>query len=196
MLSRGYNHRGGCACRFCQPRRAGETLPTTADLISVEGTSHSYTHPTTCPVCGEAVFLFMSEHGGRVFFDELGPPWPKHSCTNAALAAPLAMSTSTNDQVLTRRYAWQKAGWLPITEVLVEFASIDSVRLRGWHGGKQFAACIHLSELHELTDPIAELACSPIHARRTVTGVYEVTFLSSDIRPRMVTAVPDDTSRS
>lgn len=194
MLSRGYNHRGGCACRFCQPSKAGETIPTTADLISVEGSHHSYTLPTTCPVCGEAVFFFISQHCGRVFFDELGPPWPKHPCTNDALAAPLATSASANNQVLSRRYAWQEAGWHPITEVLVE-ANRDSIRLRGLHNGKQLAVCILLSELDSLSDPVAELACSPIHARHTVTGVYEVAFLSSDIRPRMVAAVPDDTGR-
>jgi len=193
MLSRGYNHRGGCVCRFCLPSKAGKTLPPTADLISVGGSSHSYTRPITCPVCGEAVF-FMSAHGGRVIFDELGPPWPKHSCTDTALAKPLATSTTANDHVMTRRYAWQEAGWLPVTEVLVE-ASNDSVRLSGFHDGKQLAVSILLSELHYLPDPVAELACSQIHARHTVTGVYEVAFLGSDIRPKLVSAVTDDTGR-
>lgn len=35
----------------------------------------------TCPVCGQSVFFYESPFGGRVFFDELGPPWPKHPCT-------------------------------------------------------------------------------------------------------------------
>lgn len=35
-----------------------------------------------CPVCGESVFYYQNEHGSRVFFDELGPPWPKHPCTD------------------------------------------------------------------------------------------------------------------
>ncbi|MCF4127899.1 hypothetical protein [Methylobacterium sp. SyP6R] len=34
-----------------------------------------------CPVCYEPVFFFMAANGGRVFFDDLGPPWPKHGCT-------------------------------------------------------------------------------------------------------------------
>ena len=34
-----------------------------------------------CPVCGDPVFFFMAANGGRVFFDDLGPPWPKHGCT-------------------------------------------------------------------------------------------------------------------
>jgi hypothetical protein len=27
------------------------------------------------------VFLYQNELGSRVYFDELGPPWPKHPCT-------------------------------------------------------------------------------------------------------------------
>jgi hypothetical protein len=34
----------------------------------------------TCPICGADVFFFQNELGSRVFFDELGPPWPKHPC--------------------------------------------------------------------------------------------------------------------
>ncbi len=35
-----------------------------------------------CPVCGDAVYFYANEHGSRVFFDDLGPPWPKHPCTD------------------------------------------------------------------------------------------------------------------
>lgn len=43
---------------------------------------YSYTIPNaTCPVCDASVFFYQSPFGGRVFFDELGPPWPKHPCT-------------------------------------------------------------------------------------------------------------------
>lgn len=37
-----------------------------------------------CPVCGEPVFYYQNERGSRVFFDELGPPWPKHPCTDSS----------------------------------------------------------------------------------------------------------------
>jgi hypothetical protein len=33
-----------------------------------------------CPVCGEKVFFYQNDHGSKVWFDELGPPWPKHPC--------------------------------------------------------------------------------------------------------------------
>lgn len=34
----------------------------------------------TCPVCGAAVYFYKNEAGSRVYFDEMGPPWPKHPC--------------------------------------------------------------------------------------------------------------------
>src|SRR4051812_38741158 len=43
----------------------------------------SYVNPNArCPVCGASVYFYQSPFGGRVFFDELGPPWPKHPCTD------------------------------------------------------------------------------------------------------------------
>jgi hypothetical protein len=34
-----------------------------------------------CPVCGASVYFYSNEFGSRVYFDEVGPPWPKHPCT-------------------------------------------------------------------------------------------------------------------
>ncbi|MGB0851431.1 MAG: hypothetical protein ACPGTP_09290, partial [Bacteroidia bacterium] len=50
----------------------------------------SYTNPNAkCPVCNASVYYYESEHGGKVFFDELGPPWPKHPCTDRSLEKSL-----------------------------------------------------------------------------------------------------------
>src|SRR5688572_753872 len=37
-----------------------------------------------CPRCGVSVFFYTNRYGSRVFFDSLGPPWPKHPCTDNA----------------------------------------------------------------------------------------------------------------
>ncbi len=45
--------------------------------------SESYVNPNAyCPVCGDKVFFYKSPFGGRVFFNDLGWPWDKHSCTD------------------------------------------------------------------------------------------------------------------
>lgn len=33
-----------------------------------------------CLHCGKAVFFYRNDQGSRVFFDEIGHPWPKHGC--------------------------------------------------------------------------------------------------------------------
>jgi hypothetical protein len=43
--------------------------------------SDSYTNPNaTCPICRAKVFYYESPFGGKVYFDHMGPPWPKHPC--------------------------------------------------------------------------------------------------------------------
>jgi hypothetical protein len=58
-------------------------------LVEV-GSPASLTIPNAkCPVCGCRVFFYQNEYGSRVFFDDLGPPWPKHPCTdNSWYASP------------------------------------------------------------------------------------------------------------
>ena len=38
------------------------------------------TWPTSCSSCSAEVFYFSCNHGSKVFFDDLGPPWPIHDC--------------------------------------------------------------------------------------------------------------------
>jgi hypothetical protein len=35
-----------------------------------------------CPVCNERVYYYQNAYGSRVFFNDLGWPWPKHECTD------------------------------------------------------------------------------------------------------------------
>jgi len=55
------------------------------DISSDYGPTARLIRPNAkCPVCGAPVFFYQNEFGSRVFFDELGPPWPKHPCTDNA----------------------------------------------------------------------------------------------------------------
>lgn len=78
----------------------------------------SYVNPNArCPVCDASVYFYQSPYGGRVFFDELGPPWRKHPCTDnpdmrqhfssaasrarffiGATALPSALDSDTDEQ--------------------------------------------------------------------------------------------------
>lgn len=185
MSSRGHNHPSYCSCGFCQSRGQANENQVTTDLISVVGKPYSYTIPIPCPICGSAVFLYQSEHGGKVFFDELGPPWSKHPCTNRARAAPL---TASDQPLPTRRYAWQEAGWLPVTDVRVERISSTHLRLSGTHNAQLLTVYIQVTTFPASADPVAEIVHSPIHARKTVDGALELAFLTQDLRPGLIEA--------
>ncbi|TPL71391.1 hypothetical protein [Mesorhizobium sp. B2-3-15] len=45
-----------------------------------------------CPVCAASVFYYQNDRGSRVFFDDLGPPWPKHPCTDNPTRSASAIS--------------------------------------------------------------------------------------------------------
>lgn len=45
--------------------------------------SENFVDPNAyCPVCGAKVFYYENSSGSRVFFNDLGWPWPKHGCTD------------------------------------------------------------------------------------------------------------------
>jgi hypothetical protein len=47
---------------------------------SYRGSWDSFTHPTKCRDCGGRCYFYQNQNGSKVFFDSLGPPWPKHFC--------------------------------------------------------------------------------------------------------------------
>lgn len=94
-------------------------------------TYESYINPNAlCPVCGASVFFYQTPNGGRVFFDELGPPWPKHPCTDNSSVPKNTGTTSTPSfgSGNTHIYNWQKEGWNPF---FINFVSgIDNFILK------------------------------------------------------------------
>jgi hypothetical protein len=71
-----YNHADDCDCGF-----GGDTGGGGWSYVreSWQYRDDDSSHPTTCPLCGAAVF-FVRHNGGSVWFEELGPPWDKHGC--------------------------------------------------------------------------------------------------------------------
>ena len=81
MSCNGFNHPPDCTCGWggVFHSKSGEHFYG-PDFWSRE---HSHTNPNAhCPVCGALVFFYRSPENGRVFFESLGPPWPKHPCTS------------------------------------------------------------------------------------------------------------------
>jgi hypothetical protein len=57
------------------------------------------------------VFFYQSPTGGRVFFDELGPPWPKHPCTDNSSTMPVRKLIKVPHRPTP---IWRKQKWEPI----------------------------------------------------------------------------------
>jgi hypothetical protein len=85
----------------------------------------SYTNPNArCPVCGAGVIFYQSPEGGRVFFDPpIGPPWPKHPCTDRRAGG---RSVSLNSTAAAERLrALEEEGWEPfvVTATAPEYST-------------------------------------------------------------------------
>ena len=39
-------------------------------------------YPTSCWYCEQSIHVLQCSCGSAVLFDEIGPPWPKHACSN------------------------------------------------------------------------------------------------------------------
>lgn len=122
-----WNHSSECTCGWGGDRHLGRRSHGNQILDAVIVRSYPWVPPITqasnsyvipnaaCPVCGAPVFFYQSPDGGRVFFDELGPPWPKHPCTNRD-SEPNALVVAP--ELIVPR--WQVVGWEPffISEIL------------------------------------------------------------------------------
>ena len=95
----GWNHYPNCACGWCvysDRPQGGRATPGAlqggferrdAEIFlrrhSVNSISGCYLSPNArCPICAASVFFYANRFGSRVYFDDIGPPWPKHPCTD------------------------------------------------------------------------------------------------------------------
>lgn len=122
----GHNHYASCTCGWCLKRRAGQSgvLYAGGGTRAAFCTFESFTIPNAaCPVCGASVFFYQSPTAGRVFFDQLGPPWPKHPCTDQGSISPKPVTAATTRRTLP---AWIGEGWTPVI--------LQNSRMSGqWH---------------------------------------------------------------
>jgi len=89
----GYNHYPWCTCGWCTGGGGGghfqfsnvDSAHKRLRHHGVTGFTSCFVNPNArCPVCGQAVYFYANGYGSRVYFNELGPPWPKHECTDTS----------------------------------------------------------------------------------------------------------------
>lgn len=97
-------------------------------FLDSQGVTRSFTacfvQPNaTCHVCQAKVYFYSNKYGSRVFFDELGWPWPKHSCTDRRtiksrapaieFVAPVVRARGSRTEIVD---ATRKATFSPLKE--------------------------------------------------------------------------------
>ena len=200
-----WNHPQNCSCGWGgggYSGRSAKPLSTPAAyggwFMSLTNTYASYVNPNaSCPVCGAAVFFYQSDRGGRVFFDELGPPWPKHPCTNnISQPGRLPATSSLADQPTP--YAWQCAGWQPFIIEAVTGIDKDYLKLTGVSQGRhltlylrrvvehhrhhQMLSAHNLAQIKALTDSHFQLSILLPQGSPITLNVYSLLAQARDGR--------------
>lgn len=176
-----WNHSDGCTCGFggeghlgrrstsVPPPQPPSTAPRYRSFVS-------FTIPNArCPVCRALVFFYQSLDGGRVFFDDLGPPWPKHPCTDRTRTSPRSAAYEPFEVVplvthtMKQSPAWAKAGWVPF---VCDPNGVSVVSPPNPHGSIRGQMGSQHMTLHVSTSSLPKDGL--FHVRRKEIGCYEV----------------------
>lgn len=171
-----WNHPAGCNCGW-----GGIWYGrTSSEPERLRATLSSFVNPhARCPVCGCPVFYYQSPDGGRVFFDELGPPWPKHGCTSNGKRTAVSASVPPEQT----EYQWQRAGWRPLlVEHVVSYSPL-LVRIVGTRNGEQVEFYLRKRALSTGRDPREFLELSAVHCRPVGSGKVELAILGPSLCP-------------
>lgn len=188
-----WNHPPGCTCGWGGVGHLGRRSPGASfDSPSpsqsyfwwvppIHAAYESYVNPNaSCPVCGASVFFYQSPYGGRVFFDELGPPWPKHRCTdNASIPKQVRSSGNASTATASRcAYQWQLGGWQPFLLTSVQPIDRTVIEIHGTFGESN--ARLYIAKIVEHSgpgDPINTRSLA--HIRPFADGRFEISFVTT-----------------
>jgi hypothetical protein len=161
-------------------RNDGRSITSSFAFIpKITGYAESFVNPNArCPVCGESVFFYQSPSGGRVFFDELGPPWRKHPCTNnESMPSPI-----TPEYIQpTRVYHWQSNRWQPFLLTGVRSVSRGVIALMGLRDGTEIRVLVHDAD-GQLRSSI-DTGCLA-HLRESGANIFELSVVNLSGRAR------------
>jgi hypothetical protein len=125
MVCNGNNHPKDCKCNF----RGGHPhlRPPVWHGWSARTARRSLSGPNAqCPECRASVYFVQGKHGGGTYFDQLGPPWPKHPCTDTSKKYSV-YSKSGKPKLRVKPSEFEKDRWLPFIVRHIERLGIGTI---------------------------------------------------------------------
>lgn len=155
-----WNHSPDCKCGWGGIGHLGrggnfnDALRSNVTFKSYRQVLIGATYPNAhCPVCAAEVFFYESPFGGRVFFDELGPPWPRHPCTSIMQRDSVVrrISFDSQDRSMQLPPDVSKDGWKPfLCEIVKPVLTDKSIqKLEGWLDGERKTFFVKDGQLSE-----------------------------------------------
>jgi hypothetical protein len=139
------------------------------------GTVDSYVNPNAhCPVCGDPVYFYRSPYDGRVFFDDLGWPWPKHGCTDNLREPRRTTRNSVSDYSSIPRSKWGAEGWAPLLASKV-YLTRRPIIITGDFNNEFLELQVSALEIVDADSPIF------LRVLSDMADLFELTFLRSDV---------------
>lgn len=153
-MSKGNGHPFDCSCNWCNQilyGASGGMRVSIQDISSgsinlgrlvshqhdYESFKRAYVNPNAqCQLCGQRVFFCQLENGGKVFFDELGPPWIKHPCCDLQKKITnFVITPSSSNYSKYPIFEWEQSGWNPFKLTNVETLNCDIDKIEGIYKG-------------------------------------------------------------
>lgn len=114
------------------PIHAARGITPTTRATTVTSSPHGSVDPNArCPICGAAVFFYSNGFGSRVYFDALGPPWPKHPCMDDTADRPGVVGRVSVGMVWTPTPGSTTKDLSRAPEQSAEVFTVESVTKRG-----------------------------------------------------------------
>ena len=139
----------------------------------------SYVNPNAhCPVCHKPVIFYRSPFGGRVFFESLGWPWPKHPCTDNPKSQVLRVEKISGGSRYTFRSAQGES--LELHKLVLIEEDGDLIRLKFQRLTERVAFKTHVSLRILKTQglDVRDLQLAPSFVVRTYDSYRLVEFIS------------------
>lgn len=154
-----------------------------SELKANHNATSRYIEPNArCPLCGANVFFFQNDNGSKVFFDELGPPWPKHPCTDNPFTQSRINVGSEKIAVRDQSDAFRIGQFQKIVQQNPQdefFQKYGSQPLHPWIILKKFLNNqSHLLAIEKLGEDKKKFLCLPTIPREANTGT--IVFINNN----------------